>query len=87
MTGSTFPTGDREEDLAVYPRNTYNNNQSNNGGCYQQPPFTVRAILIDVSNPFIFVDSSSLPASYHAAAPDSETSLEIIQAIRREGSV
>lgn len=78
MTGKTFPTGNRQDELVIHPSNSGNPiNES----------FTVKATLIDVSNPFIFVDSSSLPPAYFAAGPDSETSLGIIEAIRREGSI
>lgn len=77
-TGKTFPTGNRQDELVV---------RSSSSGGLLQAPFTVRVTLIDVSNPFIFVDSSSLPSEYYAAGPDSETSLGIIEAIRREGSV
>ncbi|GAM39063.1 hypothetical protein TCE0_034f10297 [Talaromyces pinophilus] len=78
MTGKTFPTGNRQDELVIHPSNS---------GNLLDNSFTVKATLIDVSNPFIFVDSSSLPPEYFAAGPDSETSLGIIEAIRREGSV
>jgi 2-methylaconitate cis-trans-isomerase PrpF len=78
MTGKTFPTGNRQDELVIRPSNS----------CSPlTEPFTVRATLIDVSNPFIFVDSSSLPPEYHATGPDPELSLRIIEAIRREASV
>ncbi|EED23930.1 conserved hypothetical protein [Talaromyces stipitatus ATCC 10500] len=77
MTGSTFPTGNREDELLISP-------SSSN---LSKEPFTVKATLIDVSNPFIFVDSSSLPPEYYALGQDSEASLEIIEAIRRGASV
>lgn len=78
MTGKTFPTGNRQDELVV---------RSSGSGSPLQEPFTVRATLIDVSNPFIFVDSSSLPPEFYVAGPDSEASLGIIEAIRCEGSV
>lgn len=78
MTGKTFPTGNREDELTVCPSSS---------GLPGKEPFTVRATLIDVSNPFIFVDSSSLPSEYHLSGPDSEISLRIIESIRREASV
>jgi 2-methylaconitate cis-trans-isomerase PrpF len=78
MTGKTFPTGNRQDELVI---------RSGSSGSILKEPFTVKATLIDVSNPFIFVDSSSLPSEYFATGPDSETSLDIIEAIRREGSV
>lgn len=78
MTGKTFPTGNRQDELVIH---------TSNSGNPLNESFTVKATFIDVSNPFIFVDSSSLPPEYFAAGPDSETSLGLIEAIRREGSV
>jgi 2-methylaconitate cis-trans-isomerase PrpF len=74
MTGTTFPTGNRQDDLLVNSTSL-------------SVPFTVRATLIDVSNPFILVDSSTMPSEYHAAGPDAEISLEVIESIRRQGAV
>ena len=78
MTGQIFPTGNRRDQLVIHP---------NSSVAPFKEGFNVTATLIDVSNPFIFVDSSSLPSEYFAQGPDSETSLNIIEAIRRTGSV
>ena len=74
VTGKVFPTGNRQDEILVT-------------GSGDVAPFTVRASLIDLSNPFIFVDAATLPATYHAAGAEAETSLEIIEAIRRHGAV
>ena len=74
VTGKVSPTGNRQDEFLVT-------------GSRVVAPFTVRASLIDLSNPFIFVDSSTLPAVYHAAGAEAEPSLEIIEAIRRQGAV
>jgi 2-methylaconitate cis-trans-isomerase PrpF len=77
MTGQTFPTGNRQDTFVVTPPDP----------SLLPEPFPVRATLIDVSNPFIFVDAATLPALYHTSGPDSEVALEIIEAIRRQGAV
>lgn len=74
MTGKIFPTGRPCDEFLV---------QANS----LADPFMVRATLIDVSNPFIFVGGSTLPPAYYAAGPDSDISLEIIESIRRQGAV
>ncbi|QKX57563.1 uncharacterized protein TRUGW13939_04681 [Talaromyces rugulosus] len=74
MTGKTFPTENRQDDIMVHANSL-------------PAPFVVKATLIDVSNPFIFVDASSLPPDFHAAGPDADISLDIIEAIRRQGAV
>ncbi|MCJ1473983.1 hypothetical protein MMC13_002639 [Lambiella insularis] len=74
MTGSLFPSGNRQNDLTVdWPG--------------QDTSVTVRATLIDAANPFVFLDSSTLPEMYHELGPDSAASLELIEAIRCEGAV
>lgn len=74
MTGKTFPTGKRQDDIMVHASSL-------------PAPFIVKATLIDVSNPFIFVDASSMPPDFHAVGRDTDISLEIIEAIRRQGAV
>jgi 2-methylaconitate cis-trans-isomerase PrpF len=74
MTGKIFPTGNTIDDLLVR--------------CKGLPqPFIVRVSLIDVSNPFIFIDGNTMPSAYKAVGPDEGIALEIIEAIRRVGSV
>ena len=74
MTGKLFPSGHRQDDITVtWPGvNT---------------KITVQATLIDAANPFIFVNSSTMPELYHGLGPDSPESLELIEAIRCEGAV
>ena len=74
MTGKLFPSGNRQNRITVaFP------------GIPEE--VTVRATLIDAANPFIFVDSSTLPPAYHQLGPDSPTSLALIESIRRQGAV
>lgn len=42
---------------------------------------------VDSANPFIFVDSSSMPDWYHQMEPSSKASLSFIEAIRRRGAI
>lgn len=74
MTGRLFPSGKRQEWLEVRPT----------GGLV---PFAVRASLIDAANPFVFVDSATLPELYHQLGPEDERSLTMIEAVRREAAV
>jgi 2-methylaconitate cis-trans-isomerase PrpF len=74
MTGKVFPTGNRQDELLVRSDSL-------------PEPFTVTATLIDVSNPFIFVDKNSMPSKYHANDPDSDVARDIIESIRRQGAV
>ena len=74
MTGKVFPTGRPCDEILVHTKSL-------------PQPFTVRATLIDVSNPFIFLDASTMPPAYFAAGLDSDISLEIIESIRCQGAV
>ena len=74
MTGKLFPTRRRQDYITVASPGIPNQ-------------VTVRATLIDAANPFIFVDSSTLPPVYHQLGPDAPTSLDIIESIRRQGAV
>ncbi|KAF7590604.1 hypothetical protein BBP40_002641 [Aspergillus hancockii] len=74
MTGRLFPSGAKQEILTVNSANP-------------PTPFMVRASLIDVSNPFIFIDSSTMPISYCISGPSSPVSLGIIEEIRVAGAV
>ena len=73
MTGKLFPSGLRQNDITVASPGV--------------PEVTVRATLIDAANPFIFVDSSTLPPVYHQPGPDAPTSLDLIESIRCQGAV
>ena len=74
MTGKLFPSRRRQEYITVASPGIPNE-------------VTVRATLIDAANPFIFVDSSTLPPIYHQLGPNAATSLDIIESIRRQGAV
>ncbi|CAK7229471.1 hypothetical protein SEUCBS140593_007257 [Sporothrix eucalyptigena] len=75
MTGQTFPTGQRQQILEITEG--------------PAAPYSVRATLVDVSNPFVFVDAETMPSAYTDAAggPDSEDARTIIEAIRQHASV
>lgn len=73
MTGKLFPTGRRTDTLTVKERN---------GHC-----FSVKVTLIDAANPFVVVDSSTLPAYLKTCSKDSSGYLEHMESIRREGAV
>uniref|UniRef100_A0A060T752 ARAD1C18238p n=1 Tax=Blastobotrys adeninivorans TaxID=409370 RepID=A0A060T752_BLAAD len=48
---------------------------------------SVKATLIDVVNPFIFVDWRSLPETIRSAEPNDEKVLQFIERVRRAGAV
>ncbi|CAK7210657.1 hypothetical protein SBRCBS47491_000849 [Sporothrix bragantina] len=76
MTGKTFPTGLRQQLLSITEG--------------PAAPYAVRATLVDVSNPFVFVDAKTMPAAYTEAAgggPDAEDARAIVEAIRQHASV
>ncbi|KAF5859563.1 hypothetical protein ETB97_002738 [Aspergillus alliaceus] len=50
-------------------------------------PFMIRASLVNARNPFVFVDSSSMPSVYCDAEPASSTSLRIIEEICIAGAM
>lgn len=74
MTGKLFPSGVPQDDITVeWPG--------------MDTEVRVRATLIDAANPFVFVESSTMPDLYHELGPDSPESLALIDALRREGAV
>jgi 2-methylaconitate cis-trans-isomerase PrpF len=74
MTGSLCPIGNRKYTLTI---------PSSAG----TPQFTVTASLVDAANPFIFVDSATLPSTYDKLGPSAPETLTLIESIRREGAV
>jgi 2-methylaconitate cis-trans-isomerase PrpF len=75
MTSKLFPTGYKSEIVKVIQ-------------CKSAPgPFSVLATLIDVANPFIFVDAYSLPPFMQNSPVDSPAFLDGIESIRRTGAV
>ncbi|GIJ92498.1 hypothetical protein Asppvi_001776 [Aspergillus pseudoviridinutans] len=73
MTGRLFPSGAQQEMLTI---------QSRTMGI-----FTVRVSLVDAANPFVLVDTASLPIPDHDRRPDDPAFLSVIEDIRREGAV
>jgi 2-methylaconitate cis-trans-isomerase PrpF len=72
MTGKLFPNGERTSSIHITePRNGV-------------APFEVQASLVDAANPFIIVDSTSLPLRLEA---DSAIYLDLVEDIRRAGAV
>lgn len=49
--------------------------------------FSVSATLIDVANPFVLVDATTLPEFYHVLGPQAPTSLQLVEEIRKAGAV
>ncbi|WYZ41370.1 hypothetical protein EsH8_V_000265 [Colletotrichum jinshuiense] len=74
MTGQLFPSKRLSESITVRDLATLE-------------PFTVEATLIDAANPFVLVDYQSLPALVRSQPPDAPLSLEVAEAIRRQGAV
>lgn len=79
MTGSLFPTGRLQEVLSIAPITLPAGDVL--------PPFTVQATLIDSANPFVFLDSSTLPEINCSASHDSAVILSTMESIRREAAV
>ena len=74
MTRKLFPTGSRQNKITVESPGI-------------PSTVTVRATLIDVANPFILVDSATLPPVYHQLGPEAPPSLELVERIRQKGAV
>ncbi|KAE8385362.1 hypothetical protein BDV23DRAFT_176305 [Aspergillus alliaceus] len=74
MTGRLFPSGAKQEMPTVNSAHT-------------PTPFMIRASLVNARNPFVFVDSSSMPSVYCDAEPASSTSLRIIEEICIAGAM
>lgn len=74
MTGKLFPSGNRLEKIVVEAVPALGD-------------FVVDVTLIDSANPFVLVDAQSLPAAVRSQPPDSALSLQVAEAIRRQGAV
>ena len=74
MTGKLFPTGRRQDYITVASPGI-------------PSEVTVRTTIIDAANPFIFIDSSTLPLVYHQLGPGAPSSLDLVESIRRKGAV
>jgi 2-methylaconitate cis-trans-isomerase PrpF len=73
MTGQLFPTGRRCETIEVREADGTR--------------FSVRATMIDVANPFVLVDETTLPSYLKAGSKDSTDYLMRMESIRRVGAV
>ena len=74
MTGKLLPTGNAQDTITV-------------SSLPALGQFSVQASLVDAANPFVFLDSSSLPPVYHLLGPEAPETLEVIEAIRQEAAV
>ncbi|PMD57997.1 methylitaconate delta2-delta3-isomerase, partial [Hyaloscypha bicolor E] len=74
MTGKLLPTGNAQDTITV-------------SSLPALGQFNVQASLVDAANPFVFLDSSSLPPVYHLLGPEAPETLEVIEAIRQEAAV
>ena len=73
MTGKLFPSGQRVDTLKI---------ASSDAAAVE-----IRATLLDAANPFVFVDSDSLPTWFHELDPNDPKALEFMELARREGAV
>ncbi|KAF9880789.1 methylitaconate delta2-delta3-isomerase [Colletotrichum karsti] len=74
MTGKLFPSGRPLDSILVEE-------------VPELGPFIVEATLIDSANPFVLVDSQTLPLLVRSQAPDSPLALEVAEAIRKRGAL
>ena len=74
VTGKLLPTGNRQDEITVKVPGV-------------SGEVTVRATVIDAANPFVFVDSATMPEIYHQLGSEDPVSLELVEQIRRKGAV
>ncbi|KUJ15898.1 DUF453-domain-containing protein [Mollisia scopiformis] len=74
MTGKLFPTGKRQEQLLV-------------SNAPDMEPFYVQVTMCDAANPFVFVESSSMPQIWHDIDRNSDISFDLVESIRCAGAV
>lgn len=74
MTGKLLPTGRPMDTILL---------ESKLG----EEPTPVRISAVDSANPFVFVDATTLPKSYHEQGPSSDASFELIENVRRQAAV
>ena len=67
MTDKLFPSGQRQEDISVTSSLGF---------------FTVTVSLIDVANPFVFIDAATMPLSWQSLDRNDPAALELIETIR-----
>lgn len=73
MTGKLFPSGQRTQIFPVSQRHS--------------PFFSVRATLVDAANPFVLVDTASLPHHLRGCQTETQEYLDQMEAIRRAGAL
>lgn len=72
MTNKLFPSGQMQEEISVIsPLGVVN----------------VSVSLVDVANPFVFVDAATMPLSWHSLDRNDPAALELIEAIRCSAAV
>lgn len=76
MTGKLLPSGQAQETLRVQPPTTLPNLE----------PFDVRVSLVDAANPFVLIDTTSIP-SILKNLPSEDAQHALVESIRREGAV
>lgn len=74
MTGKLFPSGKRTESIYME-------------GVAGLPPFTVDVTLADAANPFVLVDSRTLPIQVRERDASSQLNMDVAEAIRQQGAV
>lgn len=75
MTSQLFPTGNPCDYVTVSATEA------------RGEPLSIRATLLDVANPFILVDASTLPTDFQDPNCDDPSYLPLVESIRREGAV
>ncbi|KND89433.1 putative isomerase YraM [Tolypocladium ophioglossoides CBS 100239] len=76
MTGKLFPSGKRQQTLAVQPPLAMAHVGS----------FTVKVTLVDASNPFVLVDATSIAALLQTTSSAGDKDM-LVEAVRRQGAV
>lgn len=81
MTPRIFPSGLRQEMLSVRIPATVPDSAA-------AAAFKVRVSMVDVANPFVFVDARTMPEAFIVSGgPDTEAALVIVEAIRQHAAV
>lgn len=76
MTGKLLPSGQAQQVLHVQPPRTLSNLEA----------FDVRVSLVDAANPFVLIDTTSIPTILKSL-PSDDAQHALIESIRREGAV
>lgn len=76
MTGKLLPSGQAQEILRVQPPSTLSNLEE----------FNVRVSLVDAANPFVLIDTTSIP-NIMRDLPSDDAQHALVESIRRRGAV